>query len=550
MRQTGPIAQHSQGSPGDREAGAKPTGAERRQSAERPRRAVDCRVAAVLESVTHGFLALDAEWRVTYANAAAMSLSGHAGASLVGRSHWEVWPETVGTDVERRYREVVAEGRSAHFEHHYAGRDVWHEIHAFPTDDGGVAIVYRDVTEEHAAAAARDRCAAALAVRERELAMILETASDAVVRFDRELRVTFANAAVSRATGVPPDELLGRTPAQLGLAPELVARCRAQLRALLDAPGGVGAGPRTLVFQLETAAGVRWFEAQGVAEPGPDGTASAVLVVARDATIRVAAERQLERALALAESANATKSRFLATMSHELRTPLNAIRGFTELLEIGVHGPVNDSQRECLARIRRSEEHLLALISDILDHARIEAGRMRYEAAPVPVDALVDDVLAWMGRHADAARVTLDSDACTAWARGDSRRVRQVLVNLVSNAVKFTPPGGAVRVHCRAPAPTAPGAMVTVDVVDTGPGVPAEARERVFEPFEQLGRSRRSPVAGVGLGLAISRELARGMGGDLTVEDAPGGGACFRLTLRASAPPIPRRDPAPVPAGS
>jgi len=275
-----------------------------------------------------------------------------------------------------------------------------------------------------------------------------------------------------------------------------------------------------------------------------------VLVVARDATIRVAAERQLERALALAESANATKSRFLATMSHELRTPLNAIRGFTELLEIGVHGPVNDSQRECLARIRRSEEHLLALISDILDHARIEAGRMRYEAAPVPVDALVDDVLAWMGRHADAARVTLDSDACTAWARGDSRRVRQVLVNLVSNAVKFTPPGGAVRVHCRAPAPTAPGAMVTVDVVDTGPGVPAEARERVFEPFEQLGRSRRSPVAGVGLGLAISRELARGMGGDLTVEDAPGGGACFRLTLRASAPPIPRRDPAPVPAGS
>jgi signal transduction histidine kinase len=290
---------------------------------------------------------------------------------------------------------------------------------------------------------------------------------------------------------------------------------------------------------------VRWYEAQGVAEPGRDGTASAVLVVARDATLRVAAERQLARALTLAESANATKSRFLATMSHELRTPLNAIRGFTELLEIGVHGPVNDGQRECLSRIRRSEEHLLALISDILDHARIEAGRMRYDTTPVPVAALVDDVLAWMGRHADAARVTLRGDACTAWARGDPRRVRQVLVNLVSNALKFTPAGGTVEVRCRAP--SAPGgAMVTVDVLDTGPGVPAEARERVFEPFEQLGRSRRSPVAGLGLGLAISRELARGMGGDLTAHEAPGGGACFRLTLPASAAPISRGDPVPT----
>ena len=158
---------------------------ERRARTTIPRRALDAQVAAVLESVTHGFLALDAEWRVTYANPAAVALSGAPPDALVGRIHWDVWPETRGTEVEARYRAVVAERRSAHFEHHFPARDVWHEIHAFPTANGGLAVVYRDVTEERAAAAARARYAAALAARERELSVILETATDAVLRFDR-----------------------------------------------------------------------------------------------------------------------------------------------------------------------------------------------------------------------------------------------------------------------------------------------------------------------------------------------------------------------------
>ena len=499
---------------------------ERRHAPAQPRRAIDCQVAAVLESVTHGFLALDADWRITYANAAAGQLSDTAAESLVGRVHWDVWPETCHSEVETRYRAVVAEQRSAHFEHHYPQRGVWHDIHAFPTSGGGIAIVYRDVTEEHAAAAARDQYAAALAVRERELAVILETTTDAVVRFDRDLRATFANAAVSRVTGVPADAILGRAPAELGLPASLVERCRATLAGLLDAERAADLPPVTLTFELETPDGLRWFEAQAVLEPDADGRPAAVLVVARDVTVRVTAEQATAHALAAAEAANRAKAEFLAAMSHELRTPLNAIRGYAELMALGVHGPVTDGQRQCLERIQRSEKHLLGLITDILEYARIEAGRIAYESSPEALQPVLEDVLAWVERHAQAKGVALAADLCEVSVCGDARRVRQIVLNLLSNALKFTPAGGRVSLRC-----TCAGDEVLVEVQDTGPGIAPGSHDEIFLPFVQLNRARHNPIAGVGLGLAISREFARGMGGDLRVESVAGRGATFQLRL-------------------
>ncbi|HEX2188655.1 MAG TPA: ATP-binding protein [Longimicrobiaceae bacterium] len=238
---------------------------------------------------------------------------------------------------------------------------------------------------------------------------------------------------------------------------------------------------------------------------------------------------ELELRRAEADAANRAKGEFLAAMSHELRTPLNAIDGYAELLELGIHGPVTGAQAEALGRIRRSQRHLLGIIEDLLDFSRAEAGRLTYRIAPFAVAGVVDAVLTMAAPQAEVRGVHVPRPelAPGATALGDPAKTEQVLLNLVSNAVKFTPRGGSARVSCGVE-----GDRVVLRVRDTGSGIPAEKREEIFEPFVQLGRSLTHTVDGTGLGLAISRELARGMGGDVRVEDsATGAGSTFVLEL-------------------
>ena len=229
-----------------------------------------------------------------------------------------------------------------------------------------------------------------------------------------------------------------------------------------------------------------------------------------------------------AETANRAKTAFLGAMSHELRTPLNAIGGYIDLLDMGLRGPVTENQHADFARVKTNQQHLAILITEILNFVKVGSGHVSYAAINVKVcDAmqhaidLIEPLFGQKGIAFDG--ISGDSRIV---ARADPERVTQILINLLSNAIKFTPAGGRIRAEC-----AVADDSVTLSLTDTGIGIAAEKHESIFEPFIQLKESLSDRESGVGLGLAISRDLARAMKGDLTVESSEGKGARFTLSL-------------------
>ena len=265
------------------------------------------------------------------------------------------------------------------------------------------------------------------------------------------------------------------------------------------------------------------FVYQPIREGGAGTPVTGIFVQAVDVTEQVRARRE-------AESASRAKSEFLAAMSHELRTPLNAIAGYAQLILMELHGPVTPAQREALERVERSQRHLLRLINEVLNLARVEAGHVDYDITDFDVQGLVADMGPMIQPQFDAkdVRYEVRLPGTPVLVRADRDKVTQVLLNLLANALKFTPPGGNVTLDS---ATRAGVNAAFIRVTDSGIGIPRDKQSAIFEPFVQVHTGPTRVAEGAGLGLAISYDLAKAMGGDLRVRSEPGKGARFTLSL-------------------
>lgn len=360
------------------------------------------------------------------------------------------------------------------------------------------------------------------------LSAILEGMNDGYIALDREWRVTALNQSALRIDGRAIHDLIGNN--HWDLWPNTAGtRVEEEYRRVM-ATGSAA----HFEHHYDDPTRDLWHEID--AYRTPDGIACFY----RDITKRRRALVAARHAQRIAESANRAKSEFVAQMSHELRTPLNAIMGYAELMQLGVRGPVTEGQAQDLTRIQRAAKSLTMIISDILNFARVEAGHLALDMRTVDVSDVVAAAGALIAPQATAREIDFTTAPMHEQieARADRERLQQIVLNLLTNAVKYNHAGGFIHVTCEAS-----GAMALVHVGDTGPGIPADTAESIFDPFVQLGRTTSSPVEGVGLGLSISRMLARSMGGDVTVTSKIGEGSVFTVSIPRSSTP---ESPAPI----
>src|SRR5499427_859167 len=347
----------------------------------------------------------------------------------------------------------------------------------------------------------------------------LEAQGDVIVRRDADGRITYANDAFCTLAGRGRDALIGES-----FLPKVIEQGAI---ALADD------GARSHDQKIATTDGPRWIAWREVTVR--TGQGAEVQSVGRDVTDRARAERALADARDQAEAANRAKSRFLAVVSHEIRTPLNGILGMSDLL---LDTALTPEQSTYTRAVKTSGETLLALIEQILDFSKIEADRLDLESQPFDLHALVEETVELIAPRAQAKDLAVASyvaDTVPRQVVGDAARLRQVLLNLASNAIKFTDQGGLSIVVERGSDPDA----IVIAVHDTGIGIATDEQERIFHEFEQADHSAARAFLGTGLGLAISRGIIERMGGHVGVESAPGAGSTFRVTIALPQAPNP-----------
>jgi PAS domain S-box-containing protein len=369
-----------------------------------------------------------------------------------------------------------------------------------------------------------------LRLSEQKYRELVQSANSIILKLDTAGRVTFINEFAQGFFGYGEEEILGRSVVGT-IVPEVETGGRDLGRFIEDLGRHPERYARNENENVKKGGERVWISWTNKPIFGPAGELAGVLCVGNDITELILLERQLVRAKEAAESADRLKSAFLATMSHELRTPLNAIIGFTGILLQGLPGPLNEEQQKQMGMVRHSARRLLELITDVLDISKIEAGRLEVARAPFDLRQSVLKAVQTVRPAAEGKGLYLRADVRpgVGTTTGDARRVEQVLLNLLNNAVKFTQAGGITLEADRK------GDRVVIAVRDTGIGVRSEELQKIFEPFYQCDGGLTRKHEGTGLGLSISRKLAQKMGGSVTAESRSGEGSTFTLVLPAPA---------------
>jgi PAS domain S-box-containing protein len=487
------------------------------------------RLGSILESMTDAFFTLDRNWQFTYLNNEAERLLCRSRGELIGKNVWQEFPESVGTPFEHNYRLAMSVGTKVSFETFYPPLNSWISVNAHPSREG-LTIHAQNTTELR---------------RSQEQLKLLETCvahmNDMVIITDAESqnqwgsRILFVNNAFIHRTGYSREEVVGQSRSFLhgpNTQPETLLRIHSAMQN--------GEPIREELINYTKDGKEIWLDIDYVPIADSQGNLTHWVAVKRDITGRKKAEEEhariieLEQAQQLAELASQTKSHFLATMSHEIRTPISGVIGMVEVLH---QTSLQAHQLEMVDIIQESTLSLLGIIDDILDFSKIEAGKLDIESMPVNLFGLLKSVCNLLDHFAanKGVELTLFCDpTIPETVLGDNLRLRQVLLNLINNAIKFSSgpnQNGHVDVQMQTHVAEADTVVVDFIVIDNGIGMDEETLARLFKPFVQADASTTRHFGGTGLGLTISRNLVQLMGGEITVASEPGVGSTFRVRL-------------------
>ncbi len=494
--------------------------------------------STTLSSIGDAVIAADMNGAVSFMNPVAQSLTGWALEEARGKSMdlvFDIVNKETRRPVENPAKKVFREGKVVGLADHTlllskSGKEFDIEDSAAPivTDTGaefGVVLVFRDITEKKLSEEETSR-------QKDLMQLILGSITDGVVVADTNGKFLLFNAAAERFVGIgATDTSPDQWSRQYGsFLPDGVTLFPSNELPLVRAMRGESVDPVELFIRNANVPEGRLLSITGGPLRGGDGALKGGVVVLHDITLQKRAQEALLQAKEEAERTSKFKDQFLSTMSHELRTPLNAVLGFSDLLADERYGPLNEKQRRYIDHIHTGGKHLLALISDILDLSKIEAGRMELAIENLAVQAAFAEVLSVMQPLADKKSHVLSTSAEVGLAvRADATRFKQVLMNLLGNAIKFTPNGGRIELAARVD-----GGRVRMEVSDNGPGIPPEEQRRIFEAFYRLRESGKK-TEGTGLGLAITQRLVELHGAELSLKSQVGQGSRFYFSLPAAA---------------
>jgi two-component system, sensor histidine kinase and response regulator len=490
----------------------------------------EARYRDIVETTNEGVWLIDAQHKTTFMNRRMAEMLGCEAGREPGRSALEFLDEEGRATLAAQAQRPAAHQVEVRFTR-VDGTDLWTLLGATPRFDhghyAGFSAVVMDVTERKIAAQAFEELSRRTERRERILTTTLSSISDFAYIYDREGRFLFVNQPLLDLWGITLEDAVGRNFFDLGYRPDLAEQLQQQVQQVFETKTSVsGEMPYASPGKVDG-----YYEYIFSPVFGPDRTVEFVAGSTRDITQRKRIEAELRTAKEAAEAANLAKSEFLANMSHEIRTPMNGVIGMTDLM---LDSELTAEQRENLETIKSSGDALMAVINDILDFSRIEAGKLELDPIDFSSRDAIGDAANAVALRAHQKRLELivDIDAAVPHTlRGDPGRLRQILLNLLGNAIKFTDQGEVV-LRVTSVVAAAGEVVLHFSISDTGVGIPLDRQQSIFEAFTQADSSTTRRYGGTGLGLTISSQLVQLMGGRISVESEASQGSTFRFTAR------------------